>query len=187
MRHDVAERMTDRPMTDGAPRARQAPPTVLALVDLTADDLRVVEATRALAEALGAAVGLLHVAAPIPRHANGHRDGRWERMASVEAAARQALRGLAGRLHPSSAYVQMTVRFGDTVEQVGKAVAAVDASMVVASSRSARWLPWRTRDRALRRSLDIPVILVHARDDKRGDGLEIDDVDLPAPYERSAA
>jgi hypothetical protein len=85
-------------------------------------------------------------------------------MLAIEAAAQRAMRKLAGRWLPRAHLVQTSVRFGDVVEQVAKAVMAVGATVVVAASRPAGWLWWRGRDRRLRRAFD-PVVLVRARKD----------------------
>jgi hypothetical protein len=146
----------------------QSTPTILTLVDMTADDIGVVDAAAALAGASRATIVLLHVAGPLPR-----RRRAWQAMLAIEAAAQRAMRRLAGRWLPRSHVVQTSVRFGDVVEQVAKAVMAVGATVVVAASRPAGWRWWRSRDRRLRRAFD-PVILVHA-------GEEPLDVSRPAP------
>jgi hypothetical protein len=133
--------------------------TILTLVDLTADDVAVVDAAAALAGASRATIVLLHVAPPRPR---GQRAR--QAMLAIEAAAQRALRRLAGRWLPRSYLVQTSVRFGDVVEQVAKAVMAVGATVLVAASRPAGWLWWRHRDRRLRRAFD-PVVLVRAREE----------------------
>lgn len=152
-----------RPQRSEAAGVHARPPArVLALVDMTGRDRRIVEAARTLAGSDHATIVLLHVARPVFRNgATG--SGAWERMAAVESGAQQALRRLAARLLPPSVFVQTAVRFGDPVEQAAKAAVAVDATVVVALSRPARWLWWRSRDRRLRRILDIPTILVHPR------------------------
>jgi nucleotide-binding universal stress UspA family protein len=148
--------------------SEQDTPTILTLVDMTADDVGVVDAAAALAGASGATIVLLHVAPPWPR-----RQRAWQAMLAIEAAAQRAMRRLAGRWLPRSHLVQTSVRFGDVVEQVAKAVMAVGATVVVAASRPAGWLWWRGRDRRLRRAFD-PVVLVHARE-------EMPDLTHPAP------
>jgi hypothetical protein len=146
-------------MTDSVDRlARQSPSTVLALVELTGHDAPVVEATRALAGASHSTVILLRVARPV---SESPRQRGWRRhRAAVDAAGHQALRRLASLFLRQNLHVQTSVRFGETVEQVVKAAIAAGATAVVAASRPARWLWWRNRDRRLRRSLDIPVMLV---------------------------
>lgn len=130
-------------------------PTILALVDLTADDGQVVDVAGALAGAHRATVVLLHVARPFPR---GRR--AWRAMGDIEAAAQRAMRRLAGRWLSRSLLVQISVRFGDATEQVAKAMMAVGAMVVVAASRPGRWPRRRDRDQRLRQHLDVPVILV---------------------------
>jgi hypothetical protein len=130
-------------------------PTILTLVDLTAHDAPVVDAARALAGAHRATIVLLHVARSLPRRRRAS-----DAMLAIDAAAHRAVRRLARRRLPRSLPVQTSVRFGDVVEQVAKAVIAVGATVVVAASRPARWRWWRNRDRRLGRHLDVPVILV---------------------------
>lgn len=140
-------------------------PAVLALVDLAGHDAQVVRVARALAGSSGATVTLLHVARPVFRDGTLTRRRRraaWRRMAGIEAAAQRALRQLAARLLRPSIQVQTSVRFGDVVEQVARAAMGVGATVVVASSGPARWLGWRSRDRRLRQSLEIPLVLVPA-------------------------
>lgn len=155
-----------QPAAGAVPRHRRCPPTVLAVVDMRGGDAQVLAATRALTERTGAAVVLLHVASPVSLH---HRpNSRWERvargrMAAVDARAQHALRQLAGRWLPRKLLVRTAVRFGEVVEQVAKAAMGVGATLVVASSTPARWLWWRSRDRRLRRTLDIPLIVVPTR------------------------
>jgi hypothetical protein len=156
------------PLVGSGEPSEQTGPTILTLVDLAADDVRVVDAAAALAGASRATIVLLHVAAPLPRR---HR--AWQAMLAVEAAAQRAMRRLAGRWLPRSHLVQTSVRFGDVVEQVRKAVIAVGATVVVAASRPAGWLWWRSRDRRLRRAFD-PLILVRT-------GEESPDLAQPAP------
>jgi hypothetical protein len=158
--------------------------TVLALVDLTAADSRVVAAARVLAGADRATIVLLHVTPPVSRW----RRAWGERMATVEAAARQGLGRLARRLSRRGFHVQTAVRFGELVEQVTKAALAVDATAVVASSRPARWLWWRHRDRRLRRSLDAAVITVPTGGREMNAGAKIAGWPSPGPSQpRSAA
>lgn len=138
-------------------------PAVLALVDLAGHDAQVVRVARALAGSSGATVTLLHVARPVFRDGTLTRRRQraaWRRMAGIEAAAQRALRQLAARLLRPSIQVQTSVRFGDVVEQ--RAAMVVGATVVVASSGPARWLGWRSRDRRLRQSLEIPLVLVPA-------------------------
>jgi hypothetical protein len=148
------------------------PPRVLALVEPGAHDRQVVETARALAGSDRPTIVLLHVARPVlPIGATG----AWERMAAVEARAQRTLRRLAARLLPPGILVHTAVRFGDAVEQVAKAAVAVDATVVVARSRPARWLWWRDRDRRFRRRLPTPVVLVPSEPSAR-----------PMPRESSA-
>jgi nucleotide-binding universal stress UspA family protein len=164
------------------------PPTILALVDLTADDAPVVAAARALARALAgpsrATIALLHVAPPVSRR----RRASWARMEAIEAAARATLHRWAARLSRRGFYVQTAVRFGDPVEQVAKTAIAVGATAVVAASRPAGWRWWQGRDRRLRQTLDIPVSLVPARGDAAAGypGTHRPDSASPSPS-RSAA
>ena len=153
----------NRAALDEMPGSREeSPPAILVLVDLTADDARVVDTAAALAGMSRATIVLLHVARPLPR-----RRRAWEAMLALEAAAQRAIRRLAGRWLPRSHLVQTSVRFGDPVEQIGKAMMAVGATVVVAASRPTGWLWWRNRDRRLCRYLDVPVILVRARQRNR--------------------
>lgn len=151
--------------TTVVPGIQRLAPTVLALVDLAGHDAQVVQAARGLAGSNHVTVTLLHVA---PAVRNGTPDDRrhasWERMGALDAAAQRALRQLAVRLLPPTLQVQTSVRFGDVVEEVAKATVAVDATVVVASSSPAHGLWSRSRDRRLRRILDVPVILVPARE-----------------------
>jgi nucleotide-binding universal stress UspA family protein len=142
--------------------SEQSAPTILTLVDMTADDVEVVDAAAALARESRATIVLLHVARPLPR-----RRRAWQLMLAIEAAAQKAMRRLAGRWLPRSHLVRTSVRFGDVVEQVAKAVMAVGATVVVAASRPAGWRWWRHRDRRLRRAFD-PVVLVRAREEAPG-------------------
>jgi nucleotide-binding universal stress UspA family protein len=152
----------NRAVLDEMPESREeSAPAILVLVDLTADDARVVDTAAALAGASRATIVLLHVARPRPR-----RRRAWETMLAIEAAAQRAMRRLAGRWLPRSHLVQTSVRFGDLVEQIGKAMMAVGATVVVAASRPAGWLWWRNRDRVLRRYLGLRVILVRAGEAK---------------------
>ena len=156
--HRVALGTVLEPAEPVVESSEQSAPVILALVDLTGDDARVVDTAAVLAGASRATIVLLHVARPLPR-----RRRAWEAMLALDAAAQRALRRLAGRLLPRSHLVQTSVRFGDPVEQVGKTMMAVGATVVVAASRPAGWRWWRSRDRRLRRSLDVPVVLVSAR------------------------
>ena len=143
-------------------------PTVLAVIDLKKTDAAVVDATRTATAANGARIVLLHVAPPVSLRAtpNSRREQVcWGRMAAADEAAQRVLRRLAARRLPRHADVLTTVRFGDVVEQVGRAAISVDATLVVAATGPARWLWGRGRDRRLRRSLDVPVFLVPARGD----------------------
>lgn len=157
------------PVTHAADRlSRPSSPIVLALVELTGHDAQVVKATRALAGPRDGTVIFLHVARPVS-DSPWHR-ARWVRMAGIEAAAQRLMRRLARMLLRRNRYVQTSVRFGETIEQVAKAAMAVGATVVVAASRPARWRWWWNRDRRLRRSLDIPVRFVIPRALK-GEGL----------------
>lgn len=164
--------------------ARRSPPTLLAVVDMTAQDAGVVEAARALAAARRATIVLLHVTRPVSRWQRAW----WERMAAVEAAAQRRLRWLARRLLRRGLSFQTAVRFGETIEQVTDAAVAVGATVVVAASRPARWLWWRDRDRRLRRSLDVPLIVVPARGGVTDGGARITRRESSCPSQpRSAA
>jgi Universal stress protein family len=141
-------------------------PTVLAVIDLKETDAAVVDATRTAAAANGARIVLLHVARPVSLQStpNSRREQAcWGRMAAADEAAQRVLRRLATRRLPRDGDVQTGVRFGDAVEQVGQTVISVDATLVVAAAGPARWLWGRSRDRRLRRSLDVPVVLVPGR------------------------
>ncbi len=140
--------------------------TVLVLIDRTEDDEQVVREALGLVPSADSTIALLHIARPV-----GYSVRRgslaapsiepWEQMRATESSARHRLRELAIKL-PPGARVETLLRFGDPVEEAARVASSLGASCVVAHSRPARWLPWRSRDRRLTQALGIPVVLVNA-------------------------
>ncbi len=127
----------------------KAQANVVALIEGTEEDPGVVREAQALARSAGAGLVLLHVTSLIDFsiHANvlaGRKIEPWEQMQGIQATCEAQLDQLARQTLGGGCTAKTEVRFGDTVEELVRA--ASGATAVVAASRPAKLLPWRSRD-----------------------------------------
>jgi CRP-like cAMP-binding protein len=134
------------------------------LVDGEPADSGLVRAAREYADANACSITLLRV---LPEVTRAFRADRGvvilpERtMLAMKAYAKRHLEKLKedllrGRARPT----RTLVRFGDVMDEVARTSDAQQAQAVMARSRVASFLPWRSRDRLLQRKLRVPVILL---------------------------
>jgi hypothetical protein len=138
------------------------------LIDGEPADSGLVRAAREYADANACSVTLLQV---LPEVTRAFRGGRGvvilpeQTMLAMKAYSKRHLEKLKGELLSGRARPTRTqVRFGDVITEVTRATAAEKPQGVMARSRAASFLPWRSRDRRLQRKLGVPVILFDPED-----------------------
>jgi|GEM_PF-3968350 len=137
---------------------------LLVLVDGEPADSGLVRAAREYADANACSITLLRVLPEVTRAFRGDRGVvilPEQTMLAMKAYAKRHLEKLKedllrGRVRPT----RTLVRFGDVIDEVAQAGAAHQPQAVMARSRAASFLPWRSRDRRLQRKLGVPVILL---------------------------
>jgi hypothetical protein len=156
-------------------RKRMASKTgpILAVIDCATEDAEVVAEAAWLARTTRTQVLLMHVGRAIvatPWRGVGADSDSSQQQIGHEQRVMSELVQMAERLRAAGVDAMVDdVYFGDAAAEVAYAASKSAVSVVVALTRPAAWLPWRSRDARLSRLLRVPLVLVHPGAPTRGE------------------